>query len=199
MNRGDLTELHYITAIENLPSILRLGLLSYQQASRVRHRSVAMHEIQERRDGKRIVSTGRLLHEYVNLYFHARNPMMYKRQGLHQELCVIRISTGVLDTPGTLIADQNASSGYARFHPSPAGLAYLDKAMVFAEDWRHPNNPAAYWNHRAVKCAEVLVPDNVGVEYIMGAYVSCEQARRAVARIAPALTLAIDGHLFFLV
>lgn len=197
MNRDDLTELHYITAIENLPSILKRGLLSHQRVSKILHRSVAMEEIQERRERKIIVSTGRFLHEYVNLYFHARNPMMYKRKHLHHELCVIRISTGVLDMPGAVIADQNASSGYVRFHPSPAGLAYLDTAMVFAEDWRHPGNPAAYWNHKAVKCAEVLVPDSVGAEYIIGACVSCEQSGRTLARLAPTLALTMNGHLFF--
>ena len=32
MNREDVTELHYITAIANLPSILRHGILSHTPA-----------------------------------------------------------------------------------------------------------------------------------------------------------------------
>jgi len=54
MNREDVTELHYITAMANLPSILQHGILSHTQATRVAHDSVAMPEIQERRRNKQI-------------------------------------------------------------------------------------------------------------------------------------------------
>ena len=49
MERHELTELHYITPIANVPSILELGILSHNRAKRVRHESVAMNEIQDRR------------------------------------------------------------------------------------------------------------------------------------------------------
>lgn len=196
MDRDDLTELHYIAHMENVPSILARGLLSHKRVKGIQHMSVAMPEMQSRRSTT-ILPTNRYLHEYVNLYFHARNPMLFLRQELHLTLCVIRISTDVLDIPGTVITDRNAAADYPRWYASPKGLTYLDKAMVFAEDWRHPGNPRAYWNHKAVKCAEVLVPDTVGAEHIMGAYVSCERARRTLAQMVPTLALAIDGHLFF--
>jgi len=54
MNRADVTELHYITAIANLPSILRHGVLSHVLANRLAHDTVAMPEIQERRRNKQI-------------------------------------------------------------------------------------------------------------------------------------------------
>ncbi len=78
MERHELTELHYITPIGNVPSILRQGILSHIRLQRVEHESVAMEEIQDRR-AKVIVPGGLKLHEYVNLYICARNPMMYKR------------------------------------------------------------------------------------------------------------------------
>jgi len=78
MDRNDLTELHYITKIRNVPSIMTKGILSHKQSKKIDHNSVAMEEIQERRE-KKIVPGGRPLHEYVNLYFHARNPMLYVR------------------------------------------------------------------------------------------------------------------------
>lgn len=67
MKRSELTELHYITPIANVPSILRQGILSHNRAKRVQHQSVAMNEIQDRR-AKVTVPGGKKLHEYVNLY-----------------------------------------------------------------------------------------------------------------------------------
>nr|MBA2390780.1 DUF4433 domain-containing protein [Geodermatophilaceae bacterium] len=144
MKREELPELHYITPIANIPSILERGLLSYKRATSILRRSVAMQEIQARR-AKVVVPGGQRLHEYVNLYIHARNPMLYKRQDQHRELCVLRISTDVLDLPGVVVADQNASSGYARFEPAPSGLEIIERDMVFAEYWTHPDDKIKEW------------------------------------------------------
>jgi hypothetical protein len=45
MERDELKELQYITPIENVPSIMRLGILSHRSANRVGHSSVAMQDI----------------------------------------------------------------------------------------------------------------------------------------------------------
>lgn len=60
MNRADVTELHYITAIANLSSIMKHGILSYTLADQLAHDSVAMPEIQEGRRNKQIPGTGLL-------------------------------------------------------------------------------------------------------------------------------------------
>ena len=85
-----------------------------------------MEEIQDRRKIK-VVPGGRPLHEYVNLYFDARNPMLYKRRDQHLSICVLRIDPTVMELPGVVITDSNASSGYARFAAYPEGLHLIDK------------------------------------------------------------------------
>jgi len=120
MKRNELEELHYITTIRNVPSIMSKGILSHKRVKKINHNSVAMEVIQERRE-KKVVPGGRPLHEYVNLYFHPRNPMLYVRQSHHIDLCILRVSTQVLDLPGVVIADSNASSDYARFAPAVRG------------------------------------------------------------------------------
>lgn len=196
MRREELTELHYITPIENVPSILQRGILSNRRARPLRPKSIAKQEVQDLRAKVRVPG-GRALHEYANLYICARNPMMYARRALHTETCVLRVSTDVLDLPGVVITDQNAASGYRLFLPSPRGLAFVDREMVFAEDWTHPGDSAAYYRHRSVKCAEVLVPDLVPTEFVAGAYVSGEAARMALAALAPALPAVVNADMFF--
>src|SRR2546430_15083318 len=176
MNRGDVAELHYITAIVNVPSMLRHGILSHVLAEQLEHDSVAMPEIQQIRENKQI-PRARSLHEYANLYFDAHNPMLSKCRGRNDEICVLRIATTVLDLPGVIVTDRNAASGWARFWPAAAGLGNIDRERLFARYWTHHDNPYEEMSHKSQKCAEVLVPDRVEAHYIVGAYVVNQAAQ----------------------
>ena len=44
------TGLYNIQAFDNIPSIIQRGLLSNEKASGIKHKSIAMQEIQERRE-----------------------------------------------------------------------------------------------------------------------------------------------------
>jgi len=195
MERHELTELHYITPIANVPSILRLGILSHNRAKRVPHESVAMNEIQDRR-ARVTVPGGRKLHDYANLYICARNPMMYKRHAQHQSLCVLRITPNVINIAGAVITDGNASGDYVRFSAAPKGLAIVDRDWTFADDWRDPDQ-IQYFRKKAAKCAEVLVPDKVKPNYIAGVYVSCQNAMNQFQMLSTGLSVEINSHLFF--
>jgi len=151
--------------------------------------------VQDKRD-KKHVPGGLKLHQYANLYFHARNPMMFKRKDQASDLCVLRVSTLVLSLPGTVISDQNAASAYVRFlHPRQWQV--LDFDAIYAMDWRHLDSPAAYYRHSSQKCAEVLVPERVEARYMTGAYVVDDAAKRRVDALGLALPAIINGVLFF--
>jgi hypothetical protein len=196
MNRNELNELHYITPIANVPSILKHGILSFQRAEGITHQSVALVEVQQRR--RKAVPGGRPLHEYVNLYLCARNPMLYLRHTHHLSLCVLRVSTDVLDLPRVVVADMNAASDYVRFGLAPQALSLVDRDLVFAESWIHTDDQIQEWRHKAIKCAEVLVPDRVLASFISGAYVSGSTALAVLRQAAPNLLVTVDAHLFFL-
>jgi hypothetical protein len=199
MRREELDELHYITPIVNVASILSRGILSHQLADKVPHESVAMQEVQDRRTNKIVPGTGnRRLHDYANIYICARNPMLFKRKDGHTKLCVLSISNTVLDLDGVIVTDRNAAATIASFRSVTTGLTLLDRELVFADDWRHPGDELEYLKHRSIKRAEVLVPSRIPPTYITGAYVSCKQSRAKLASIAPSLKLTIDPHLFFL-
>ncbi len=196
MRRDELEELHYICPIRNIPSICRTGILSHRRAEREPHESVAMVEIQERR-AKIVVPGGRPLHEYVNLYVCARNPMLFKRKDRHVELCVLRVSTDVLDVPGVVVTDANASSPYVRFAGAPEGLEIVDNELTFAEYWTD-QDPIRYWRRKSRKCAEVLVPDRVDLRFLTGVYVSCGEARERVSVHGTGFAPTVNPRLFFL-
>ncbi len=179
----------------NVPSIMSKGILSHKHAKKINHNSVAMEEIQDRRE-KKVVPGGRPLHEYVNLYFHARNPMLYVRRSHHIDLCILCVGTQILDLPGVVIADRNASSDYARFAPAPHGLSIVDKETTFAEYWTH-QDPFEAMRRKSAKCAEVLVPDRIDPCLIMGAYVSCLEAKTKFEALAVDIPVTVNSYLFF--
>lgn len=195
MRREDLNELHYITPIDNVPSIIKLGILSHAGAAEIEHVSVAMDEIQQRR-ARVVVPGGRPLHEYANLYLCARNPMTYKRRNKHADLCVLRVGVNVLDHPGVVVTDGNAASDYTRFAPAPEGLAIVDEELTFAEYWTDADEASA-WRKKRTKCAEVLVPNYVNQSLIYGVYVSNRRSLRRFNRLNTDLNVDINGHIFF--
>lgn len=180
---------------------MKHGLLSNERALRLKVKpdSVAMTEIQERRDVK-TVPGGLKLHRYVNLYFNARNPMMSRRRALHMDLGVVSVSRRVLDLPDVVVCDGNAASDYSRFDDVASGLPRVDQSLTFAEWWTH-DDFYEYLNHKRAMCAEVLVPHVVPAEYVRGAYVSGDEAlAKAKAEAAAAgisLKFKINRYLYF--
>jgi hypothetical protein len=198
LTRDELSELHYISPIVNVASILKHGILSHNKAEKLNHTSVAMAEIQDLRE-KVVVPNGMPLHDYVNLYICARNPMMFKRKGQHADLCVLRVSTDVLDLPTVVVTDGNAAStsrGYAKFAAAPDGLSIVDRDLTFARYWTDPDLFARY-RKTCAKCAEVLVPGAVPPKYVTGAYVSCKENLDAWPSLGFPIAATLNSDMFF--
>lgn len=196
MNRADISELHYITPIENVPSILEHGILANRRVARLPHRSIAMEEIQDRRRNKRIPGA-RQLHEYANLYFDAHNPMLSKRRSQNDSICVLRVAPTALDLPDVIVADRNAASDYVRFYAAAEGVRALDQELVFARFWLNRDDPFDEIRRKSIKCAEVLVPDKVEPGLVIGAYVANVTALRTFQALNTGLPAAINSGMFF--
>jgi hypothetical protein len=154
-----------------------------------------MEEVQARRANRKVPG-GHPLHSYANLYFTARNPMLYLLRADHGDLAVLRIDPSILDLPDVVIADGNASSDYTRFYPSPTGLSSLRDELIFAEYWTD-DDPFEYWTKKRIKCAEVLVPDRVDPSLIMGSYVSGRESEVRLRELGITHPIDIRPWLFF--
>ena len=190
-----LSEFQNITPLVNIPSILVNGILSHAQASKLPHHSVALQDVQDKRDKVQIPG-GLTLHEYANVYFHARNPMMSRRRNEAQSLCVLRVSTEILKIQGAVITDQNAVSKYVKFS-APDRLKFMNLDYVFAANWKHPDDQIEEWRHSSAKCAEALIPKRIPPDYLLGAYVVNDDARTELASLGFALPIDINSDLFF--
>lgn len=197
MERARVTELHYITSFENLRSIMDLGLLSRNGAKDIPHTSIANESVQANREKR--VPGGMWLHDYVNVYFDARNAMMYCRQHLYQTLAVVRINPAVLDFPGALVTDRNAATSGVLFYDSPNGLDHLDEERVYTDDWRCPGDPWKEQLQKQQRQAEVLVPHKIESEYLRGCYVFADHVVEPCIRSAGVIgfSVEVNKHVFF--
>ena len=163
-----------IMPIENIPSILQHGIVCFEQMRQFPHSSIAMNTVQDRRNQVEIPN-GYPLHQYANLYFSFHNPMLYKRQAMAEDLCILALSASVLDIEGCVISDRNAATSLVRFYSPLEGLDQLDFEKIHAQFWTDPN-PLIQREKKAIKCAEILIPHSISPEYIEGAYTASDEA-----------------------
>ena len=199
MDRRDVGELFYIVPLPNVPSIIAIGLLSDVGAAAVAHKSVADPTIKARR-ATRTVSASHRLPDFVNLYFCARNKMMFKIHANNPSLdhmCVLRLSHRLLDIEDAVIADGNASSDYTRFDSVAVGLPRLDADRIHAEYWTHHPDEVDRWEHGRVKAAELLVLDVVDPEFILGGLVATATATAALRPMIAPRPVVVAPYVFF--
>jgi hypothetical protein len=203
MRMRDIKAFYYIADISNIESILRLGILSFNLAKNVPHKSIAMNEIQVRRGNVVIPDAGgrgKSLHDFVPLYFDSWNPMLSKLRDMNENICIIAIEKGIIDIPGVVVADRNASRDYCKFAPAPEGLGNVDFDVVFARSWISDDKIKEYDN-KGKKCAEILVPKLVGSKYIKGGFVvnekTAEKLDAEISRLKCNFKIIVNGNKFF--
>ena len=194
MNRCDVAELHFITYIENVPSILKRGILSHNKSRNINFCDISERGVQELRAKKKIPGTNKSLHDYANLYFDAHNPMLSARRSENDKICVLRIKNIVLNIDGVIITDKNAARE-CWFKTVDEGLPLLNKDEIYATSWIY-DNPIKQDKHKGIKCAEVLFPDCVHPDYIIGAYVANSIAFENLCNLSD-INVIIKSKLFF--
>jgi len=195
MNRADVKELHFITPIENVPSILEHGLLCHNLAKKLPHRRIDDPDVQANRINKPVPGTRKTLHDFANLYFDAHNPMLSRRRDENNSICVLRFNPDVIDLPDVIVTDENAARGWARFLPVQQGLGMLDRDTLYARFWLH-NDFIEQERHKGIKCAEVLVPQKVSPQHILGAYVANRVALATFQQVSD-LHVELNAGIFF--
>lgn len=189
------TGLYNIQSIDNMPSIINYGLLSNEKAQQIPHTSIAMNEIQERREPIRIPN-GLKLHQYANLYCDYWNPMLSRKRAQNEDICILKFSTTVLDLDGVIVSDRNASSDYAAFYPAENGLEYIDFDLVFAKYWTDPDH-YEMCRRKSIKCAEVLVPFSISFDYVLYAVVFSKEAAEKLRNSGFSRDIIVESRAFF--
>jgi O-acetyl-ADP-ribose deacetylase (regulator of RNase III) len=196
--RGEIKSLFYITHKDNVSSILRYGLLSHALVleKRVLYHAIYDSEIVGNRQTK-LAPNNQSLWQFANVYFQARNPMMYRV--VHEkgagDLAVIGLNRSVLDIPGVFITDGNAANSATSFFTPKDGLGALAEMwdIVTGEWWNSTDG-----SKRKIM-AECLVPGTISPEHIHTVYVATQKAADELrASIGPnSVPVVPEPNLFF--
>lgn len=196
--KAEIKGLFYITHIENIPSILRDGILSHGQ---VEARHVPFTPIYDagivgnRKD--KATPERASLWEYANLYFQPRNPMMYRviHEKSSKDLAVVGVKPSVLRLPHVMLADGNAASNPTRFFKVAEGLKMIEKQWAAIQ--------AEYWNDldgsKRRIMAECLVPDRIPPDHIHTVFVADHEAKNRAEKLIASTGIPVvpEPNVFF--
>jgi hypothetical protein len=148
-------QLYYITHIDNAGSILDRGILSHNLMVQkdLPFTRIYDKEIVSRREGIK-TPNGKSLWSFSNLYFNARNPMLYRvcRETDVENIVILEISPSILESQNVLITDGNAASEITSFFPPTK----TNISKIFKQtQWRYWN---PYDGSKRRMMAECLVP-----------------------------------------
>jgi len=180
MKRPQAKWLYYITHIDNIPSILRHGILSHEQ---IETRNIIYTRIYD----EAIVTNrqeiqapnGKSLWSFTNLYFQPRNPMLYRvlHEKSEDEIAIVAVQPAVLQRPDIYVSTGNAaslSSYILHAVEAKRALPQIIRDTVNVEWWNDVDG-----SKRKIM-AECLVPDVVPADLIESIYVASTQAQEKV-------------------
>ena len=169
-------EFYYITHIDNLKSILKHGILSHSKRSKIKlsgTKSIHNEDVIQRRKNKKFKNKS--LWDYTNVYFQARNPMLYTvidRFGL-KNIVVLQINSDIIQSNNIGVADGNAASDITQFFENKdQGLSVLDSKQFKTEYWNASN--------KRQLMAELLVYEYIPKEKIIGIYTASEEVAQKI-------------------
>lgn len=168
--------LYYLLPVDNMESVCRNGLLSHNNAHQrgLVRRDIADPRVNSLRANKDAL--GVPLHDYVPLYFTPKNPMLYRRREIQEDIAILCLDKDLLFREGVIFSDGNAASNRTRFFDDIQYLSILDWSCIRAVRWY------GFPDGRRKRCAEVLVPNGIPFTDIQRIIVRNQQTLQEIDR-----------------
>ncbi len=192
LDNYNIQYLEYLTPISNLASIVEHGILSHNVAHRssLVEQDISDSDVQRRRSQKTVGNLS--LHDYANLYFNARNPMLYRRIQVQDSIAILCVNRDYIGRSDVWYSDGNAASEETLFYSSLQDLNQLNWSCIWADYWR------GYHDGRRIRCAEILVPFRVPFSEVKHVVVRTRQAQQDARRALPAtMKVVFDPSRYF--
>lgn len=161
-----LTYIEHIIHHTNLDNVFLHGIMSHNKAyeNGFIQRDISMDEVQARRHMRRIrvLDKRYFVHDFVSFYFNSKNPMLYRRKDIQDELVIILINADIiLKTPDkspdqwAIYSNGNAASKATKFYYGNS-LPAVPLDLIFSGSWNDPDEEIKSENKRKM-CSEVLI------------------------------------------
>ncbi len=157
---NNFVSLDHMTHINNLDSIFKYGLLAHNNP--FKKIDISNTEVNSRRDKKENIY-GRKVHDYVPFYFNPRNAMMYRNKD--EDVVILAFSRKLLIRDNVLFTNKNAAVSNVEFYNNINDLKIIKWKMLSSNSWYGRADEV-----KQVMMAEVLVPDKVSINDLLGIY-----------------------------
>lgn len=195
-NRIPYGGLFYMAHIDNLKSILEIGILSHNLAHSygIVNVDISNREINEKR--KRIEPrNGYRIHDYAPLYITPKNPMHKSLDQKHaiENIVFLKINPHILLTKNVLFSDGNAAEESTKFYNSITDFNKLNWECIQDTYWE------TYADGKRVKCSEVLILKQIQNYYIDEIYAKSEETLLNILNLFPnhlGIKISTDKDIF---
>jgi len=161
LSKYNIDYLYHMTHINNLDNILKNGLKSNTEVKK--HNLIKVdisdNDVNDRRVRPEPIYK-RKIHDYVPLYFNPRNPMLYKRLDLQDDIVILGINKKIFHKEKVIFTDGNAASNSTSFFNNINYLENINWSCIKNDYWNK------YEDGKRIKCAEVLVPNKIETQFI---------------------------------
>lgn len=178
--------LYHMTHLDNLKCILQFGILSHNRAHK---KGLLAKDISDRTVNRRRVK----IHNHVPLYFNPKNPMLYRRRNIQDELVILCVNRELLFSEKVVITDGNAASDSTNFYNSISDLKKIDWNIIRSEFW------SDFADGKRIRCAETLIPDKISLTNIEQIVCSNSKTQLFVRNLIDGfdIPISVNPKLFF--
>ena len=166
-------------------ALLQHGLLSHNEAHRLGLVTDISDPTVQYLRSNRIIDDIKL-HDYVPFYFSPRNPMLYVRREIQNQIVFLGVDPCLLFESTTIFSDGNAAALDTKFY---RGVSLLDNLP-----WDIIN--AGYWSDipdgKRIKCAEILVYPKVYINKILKIFGCLPSQVEQVRAIIDSLSIDVN-------
>lgn len=202
----DIKELYVVTPIQNVAGILANDLLCHHLAADIDHKEISNPDVQKIREEKVITLESdkahvsqdvlKVLWDYVCMFIQPYNAMVFTTRS--DDICIMRLDPSIMEEPGVLITDRNASCHNAKFfQPHQWSLCDENAAYIYE---KHSYSTVNTDLRKSVRQAEVLCPTRVKAHYIKGFFVKHQNDANRIQGIIgnKPLDIMVNSNIFFL-
>lgn len=156
-----ITSVWHMTHTNNISEILSSGILSNKSAYKNKKPiDISDHSVQRWRELSDPIYD-RNLHEYAPTYINIRNPMLYVRRNIQQDLCLIEISLSALSENNFIFTDGNAAARNTHFYSDKNDLGKLPWDVLNSSFWN------SFPDGKRKRCSEVLIYPKIEQKHII--------------------------------
>tara|TARA_B100002049_G_C16082144_1_gene377732 strand:- start:981 stop:2105 length:1125 start_codon:yes stop_codon:yes gene_type:complete len=178
--------LFYITHLDNVASILKLGILSHNLAHTNGFISTDISNQQVNARRNRIdPNLGGNIHDYTPLYFNHKNPMLYTlcKNTDRNKLILLKVNPHILLAENVSFSDGNASVRSTKFYKTIDEFNNLNWNLLNKGSWY--NYEFGIQEGRRIMCSEVLAKEKIPSYYINEIFVYSEETLEQVLPMFP--------------